>query len=93
MDTVELSWRVSHSSGVTYKQQSRGAPAPVTVTSDAHTVHDIFASWKPESGILDGAELRLGVHNVFDLDYKSHLASTTAKRAGRQITFGLSKTF
>lgn len=93
VDTVELSWRVSHSSSVEYQSVDRMTRAISTVTSDAHTVHDIFASWKPDSGVLDGAELRLGVHNVFDLDYKTHLASSSAKKSGRQITFGLSKTF
>lgn len=42
--------------------------------SDGYVVHDLYASWKPEDGVLENTEFRASVENVFDRTYKPHLA-------------------
>ena len=78
---LDLSWEV-----VANKKMTRAAtPTPSNV------VHNLRATYRPQHGILEGAELRVGVENLFDLDYTPHLA--TRKAPGRTVKFTIAKTF
>ncbi|MEM9779979.1 MAG: TonB-dependent receptor, partial [Pseudomonadota bacterium] len=59
--------------------------------SPGYAVYDLFASWTPDEGVLQGAEFRFGVENVFDRQYQEHLSNDFAR--GRTFTIGLAKTF
>lgn len=65
----------------------------VAVNTPSYFVHDLYAAYRPQSGWLGGSELRFGVENVADLDYRTHLQSTGTGRAGRTFTMTLSRTF
>ncbi|MBV7378011.1 TonB-dependent receptor plug domain-containing protein [Maritimibacter dapengensis] len=54
-------------------------------------VHNIRATYRPQDGALQGAEFRLGVENVFDLDYTPHLATRAAP--GRTFKLSVAATF
>ena len=56
-----------------------------------HTLHNIRATYRPQAGVLEGAELRVGIENVFDKDYQPWLA--TRKAPGRNIKLTLAKSF
>ena len=45
-----------------------GDTAPVVTAT-----HDLFASWEPQSGSLQGLEFRVGVDNVLDRTYRNAL--------------------
>ncbi len=89
---LEFGW-----AGTYYQSKSRvaaiGGGATEIVNTPSEIIHDVYASWTPEEGVLEGAELRVGVSNVFDEDYRTHLQSTGIRRAGRSINFTLTKTF
>ncbi len=59
--------------------------------TDGYAVHGLFASWKPDSHEFKGLEARVTVDNLFDRDYKEHLAGDPG--TGRTIKFTLSKQF
>ncbi|WP_246032885.1 TonB-dependent receptor domain-containing protein [Falsirhodobacter xinxiangensis] len=61
------------------------------VETPGGVVHNIRASYTPQSGVLAGTELRLGVENLFDRDYRPRLATRDA--AGRNIKFTIAKAF
>lgn len=82
---MKLGWTVTHA-----KKKSRVSGGE-TLTADAYTVHDVFASWTPDQGPFDGAEIRLGIDNVFDDTYRKHLNSNNS--AGRSVSLTLAKTF
>lgn len=84
-DQLDLSWEVVHSAS---KRDALGADLPDS------TVHNIRATWKPQwQGWLDGAEVRVGVENLFDEDYVGHLSSPTRKAPGRTFKLSLASTF
>ncbi len=62
-----------------------------TLPSPGYGVHDIYASWQPEMGVLSGSEVIFGVENVFDKYYKPHLMFDPAR--GRTFTLTLSALF
>ncbi len=65
-----------------------GSPYPET---RGYGVHDIFYSWKPSEGMMEGAELRMTLQNIFDRDYESYFGVFPAK--GRNFKVSFSKKF
>jgi hemoglobin/transferrin/lactoferrin receptor protein len=59
--------------------------------SESFDVHDIFLTWKPQDGQLQGWEAILGVDNVFDKQYKEFLSNDPAR--GRTYKISLVKEF
>ncbi len=77
----DLSWEI-----VADAAMNRSAnPTPSSI------VHNVRATYIPQEGLFEGAEFRLGVENLFDLDYTPHLATRSAP--GRTFKFNLAKTF
>ncbi|WP_417248160.1 TonB-dependent receptor domain-containing protein [Celeribacter sp.] len=58
---------------------------------DAFDVFNLTAAYKPDSGVLEGVELRAAIENVFDTDYKPYLSSKAAP--GRTFKLSVVKTF
>lgn len=83
-DKLDLSWEVVHSAN---QRDSSG-----TALADT-AVHNLRATWAPDVGVLRGATVRVGVENLFDLDYVGHLSSPTRKAPGRTLNVTLTKTF
>lgn len=84
---LEFGW-----TGTYYASKSRVASGDV-INTPADLIHDVYASWTPDRGVLEGAEVRLGVSNVLDEDYRLHLQNPLVSRAGRSINLTLTKTF
>ena len=55
-----------------------------------HTL-DLFASWKPNQGPLEGTEILASIDNVFDADYRENLDLERSK--GRTFKLTLAKQF
>ncbi len=81
---LELGW-----SGIFAWKQDRVPDG--SAESAGYGVHDVYASWKPEMGVLGGTEVILGVENVFDKFYKPHLQNDPSR--GRTYTLTLSALF
>jgi len=62
-----------------------------TDPTPGYVVHDIFATWKPEQGLLRDGEVRLGIDNITNKNYREHLSNDNAK--GRTIKVTLAKQF
>lgn len=62
-----------------------------TQPSDGYSVFDVFATWLPDDGLLQGAEVRFGIDNLFDRQYQEHLAGDPGK--GRTFKVSFAKTF
>lgn len=54
-------------------------------------VHSLFATWTPQDGALEGLEVRAAVDNLFDKQFRRHLASLDAE--GRTFKLTLARTF
>lgn len=55
-----------------------------------YAVHDLFADWKPDEGMMAGFEVRGAVENLFDKQYRNNLAGDDGK--GRTFKLTLAKT-
>lgn len=81
---LDLSWEVIHAAE---RRNAMGEELP------DNTTHNLRATWRPEQGVLEGAEVRFGVENVFDRDYVGHLSSSSRKAPGRTFKAALTKRF
>ena len=83
-ENIEFGWR-----GVFADEQHR--VSGTTDQTGGYVVHDVFASWKPQDGYLEGAEIRFGIDNLLDKQYREHLSDDAAK--GRTFKLTLAKQF
>lgn len=54
-------------------------------------VHNLFLTWTPQDGALQGLEVRAAVDNLFNKQFRRHLASLDAE--GRTFKLTLARTF
>ena len=83
---IDFSVRGTH----TWRQDR--VPTGADETS-SYTVWDVFASWTPDEGALDGLEVRLAANNITDELYTPHLFGFDEAAAGRSISLSVSKLF
>jgi len=62
-----------------------------TTSSSGFAVHNLRATYVPQSGVLKDTQIRVGIENVFDRDYTPHLSTRPAP--GRNFKLTLSRTF
>ncbi|QKF65321.1 TonB-dependent receptor domain-containing protein [Campylobacter corcagiensis] len=73
------------------------------VRKPGYAVHDIYATWVPNSGKFKGLEVNFGIYNIFDKTYASHSQRTldfsSAEKSsidfeeGRNVKFNVSYKF
>ncbi len=88
---LELGW-----TGTYYDSKSRsqaGMSGVTIIDTPENLIHDVYAAWTPDEGVFADLTLRLGVTNVSDKDYRTHLQSEAIRRAGRSINLSISRTF
>ncbi len=81
-DMWDVSWELVGNRSVT---DSAGVRTP------GFGVNNLRATYRPQGAIWDGAEVRLGIENVFDHAYTPYLSTRPAP--GRTVKLTLSKTF
>ncbi|MCW1920323.1 TonB-dependent receptor [Rhodobacter sp. KR11] len=65
--------------------------ASATTSADSYTTHDLFVTYTPQAGVLQGVDISLAVENVFDVQYRNNLALDNAAGLNAKLTLG--KTF
>jgi len=75
---LEVSWRGSWYDGITTSSTATSGPA--------YDVHDLFVTWEPTLGVLEGFEVNLAVENVFDTTYRNNLAQDNGLGRNYKIT-------
>lgn len=80
-DELDLSWEVVANKSVD--------TAAVSVAGSG--IHNLRATYIPQSGVLKDTQIRVGVENLFDRDYTPHLSTRPAP--GRNFKVSLSRTF
>jgi hemoglobin/transferrin/lactoferrin receptor protein len=83
-----IGWKAYYFDGIT--NYATGSTAPSTTYSGSHyNTHDLFVTWSPQAGALEGFDLNLTVENVFDADYRNNLSLDRA--AGMNAKLSISK--
>jgi hemoglobin/transferrin/lactoferrin receptor protein len=65
-----------------------GGPAGTPTTTPAYHTHDLFVTWKPDTGALAGMDVTLTVENVFDADYKNNLSLDRVQGMNAKLSIG-----
>ncbi len=87
-----IGWRGYYFDGITnYTPGSTAVNANASGT--AYHTHDLFLSWSPHSGALEGLEVNLTVENVFDATYRNNLSLDNAPGMNAKLTVGKSLTW
>lgn len=80
---LRAGWRVQGSNGIT--------TASSTTSATGYALHDVFLSWQPTGGALEGMQLDLAVENMFDRDYRNNLSLDQG--VGRNVKISRAKAF
>ena len=62
-----------------------------SLRTPGYDVHNLFLTWRPQAGALQGLNVQVGVDNLFDRDFRRHLMSLDAE--GRIFKLTLARTF
>lgn len=81
-DAWDVSWELLGAQGVT---NAAGTRTP------GYGVSNLRATYRPQNGVLEGAEIRVGIENAFDKLYTPYLSTRPA--VGRNFKLTLAKTF
>ena len=81
-ETLSVGWRGSVWQDIT--------TASATTTAGGYQLHDLFLTWTPAQGALEGVSVSLAVENVFDATYRNNLALDNG--AGRNLKLSVGKT-
>ncbi|MCV2894257.1 TonB-dependent receptor domain-containing protein [Lentibacter sp. XHP0401] len=80
-EELDLSWEVVGNKAVN----------TAAATVPGFGVHNLRATYVPQSGVLKDTQIRFGIENVFDREYTPHLSTRLAP--GRNLKLTLSRTF
>ena len=76
---VDFGWR-----GVMAAGQDK--VSGTTLPTSGYTVHNLFASWKPDEGVLQDSGFRFGIENILDKTYREHLSGDNGMGRTFRIT-------
>ncbi|WP_254055640.1 TonB-dependent receptor domain-containing protein [Ruegeria sp. EL01] len=81
-ETLDVSWEIF---GARSGTDSRGA------ATAGYGVNALRATYLPQEGVFEGFEVRAGIENIFDKNYRPNLS--TRNSSGRNFKLSLAKTF
>lgn len=90
-DDLDLSWEAVANREFTYTSAGQFGGPDTTTTVESFVTHNLRATYTPQAGIFDETEIRFGIENVFDDDYRPHLSTRNAP--GRNFKVTIAKTF
>ncbi|MBL9075058.1 TonB-dependent receptor [Tabrizicola sp.] len=84
-----VGWTAYYYDAITTNSVATTAAGTITATHTPHyDTHDLFVTWKPETGALPGMDVTLTVENAFDADYKNNLSLDRAQGMNAKLTIG-----
>jgi hemoglobin/transferrin/lactoferrin receptor protein len=89
---LRFGWNARIVAGPQDSARNTDVPPPnSTRYATAFDVHDVFLSWTPKDGPMQGWEVHGGIDNIFNRQYKEFLLNDVSK--GRTFKLSLSKQF
>lgn len=91
---LTLGWTAYYHDSITTYAVATTAAGTITPTqTPAYDSHDLFVTWKPETGALAGMDVSLTVENVFDADYKNNLSLDRSQGMNAKLSIGKNLTW
>jgi hemoglobin/transferrin/lactoferrin receptor protein len=89
-----LGWTAYYYDAITTNAVSTLPAGTITPTyTPAYDTHDLFVTWKPGTGALEGIDVTLTVENVFDADYRNNLSLDPGQGMNAKLTIGKNLTW
>lgn len=88
---LEFGWTVTAVDSISTSSRNATTGVITTTAFKGYVTNDLFVSWRPQSGALQGSDIRFGIDNVFDTDFRNNLAQENGK--GRNIKLTLTRSF
>ncbi|MFU8823849.1 TonB-dependent receptor domain-containing protein [Yoonia sp.] len=88
---LEFGWRGTFVDDITTATRSSTTGAITETAFDGYTTQDVFVTWRPENGALDGFDVQLAVENLFDTEHRNNLSLDEGR--GRTFKVALARTF
>jgi hemoglobin/transferrin/lactoferrin receptor protein len=91
---LTFGWTAYYFDAITTYSVATTAAGTVTPTATpAYDTHDLFVTWKPETGVMAGMDVTLTVENVLDADYKNNLSLDRGEGMNAKLTIGKNLTW
>jgi hemoglobin/transferrin/lactoferrin receptor protein len=87
-----LGWKAYYNAEVT-NYTNGTTTVNATTSADHFDSHDLFVTWSPASGALEGFDVNLTVENVFDATYKPSLMRENAPGMNAKLSISKSVTW
>lgn len=90
---IEYGWRGTFVDGITTASRSTATGAITATDYAGYATHDLFVSFKPQSGALDGFDVQLAVENVLDRDFRNNLSADRGRGRTFKVSFAKALTW
>jgi hemoglobin/transferrin/lactoferrin receptor protein len=90
---LTLGWTAYYYDAITTNAVSTATGVVTPTYTPAYDTHDLFVTWKPETGALAGIDVTLTVENVFDANYKNNLSLDRAQGLNAKLAIGKTLTW
>lgn len=91
---LAIGWTAHYHDAITTYAVATTAAGTITPTyTPAYDAHDLFVTWKPETGALVGIDVALTIENVFDADYRDNLSLDRAQGVNAKLSIGKNLTW
>lgn len=81
-EMLDVSWEVVAAASITSNSG---------VQSAGYGINNLRATYKPQNGVFEGTEIRVGIENIFDKSYLPYLSTRNAP--GRSLKLSIARTF
>lgn len=85
---LEFGWRGTFVQEITTATRSTTTGVITPTTYPGYTLHDLFVSWKPQSGPFEGFEVQLAMENALDESYRNNLSLDEGRGRTVKLTLG-----
>ncbi|MBQ1203675.1 MAG: TonB-dependent receptor, partial [Loktanella sp.] len=86
---LEFGWRGTVVDDITTSSRNVTSGVITDTPFDGYYTQDVFMTWKPQAGALQGFDLQLAVENLFDTEYRDNLSSDQGR--GRTFKIALAR--
>jgi hemoglobin/transferrin/lactoferrin receptor protein len=88
---LEFGWRGTLVDDITTSTRNVTTGVVTDTAFEGYYTQDVFTTWRPDRGALEGFEVQLAVENLFDTEFRNNLSLDQGR--GRTFKVSLARTF
>ena len=83
---LEFGWRGTFAEDITTEARSAATGIITPTDYDGYALHDLYVTWTPDQGALEGYSVNFAVENVFDETYSNNLVQDNGRGLNAKLT-------